>query len=300
MAKTHKPLRGVLPAPITPFSEDGTIRYDLVEKHFAFLLRSGAAGLFACGTTGEGAFMSSDERRRIFKILLDHAEDDQLRCVVVLAPDTTGVLQGIDAIADLEPDYISCVTPYYLGAGQSQIIGHYTAVADRCPVPLVLYNIPQNTHSPMALRTVLELAAHPNIAGIKDSSGDFMQFQKGFLANESEDFTWIQGEDLLDGPSLLLGGTCIVTGLGNVTVEPYVAMFRAAEAGDRDAVLNEQRRVNALASIIPAAHGRTIAAIKAAVESLGRTTRHLRVPSMTASTQERDAVLKILPKINDT
>ncbi len=297
MANKQKALCGVLPAPITPFADDGNICYDLVEKHFAFLLGFDVGGLFVCGTTGEGAFLTSQERRRIFQLLTDHAKPEHLRCVVVLAPDTTGVLRGMDDIADLEPDYISCVTPYYLSAGTPQIIGHYTAVADHSPVPIVLYNIPQNTHNPMTLDAVLELAAHPNIAGIKDSSGDFMQFQRGFLASESDEFTWIQGEDLLDGPSVLLGGKCIVTGLGNVTVAPYLAMMRAAEAGDRAGVLNEQRKINALASIIPAAHGRTIAAIKAAAEADGRSTCSMRVPSMSVSESERAAVLEILPKV---
>ena len=96
------------------------------------------------------------------------------------------------------------------------------------------------------------------------------------LFNVAESFPFIQGEDYLDGPSLNLGARGVVTGLGNVWVEPYVAMYRAARDGDARGVNGCQGQINRLYGITRAAGGRGIAAIKAAVSLLGRSSKWLR------------------------
>jgi 4-hydroxy-tetrahydrodipicolinate synthase len=297
MSDVKKKLKGILPAPITPFDADGNVLFDSFEKQIRYLVDAGVHGFFVAGTTAEGALLTSEERCKLFELMRDHTTDDHLRCVVVIRPDTNDVVRGIDDIAALNPDYISAVTPYYLGVSQSEIVGHYTRIADHSPVPMILYNIPQNTHNPMTLATVFELAQHPNIVGIKDSSGDFGQFQRGFLTTDSSDFTWIQGEDLLDAASFLLGAECIVTGMSNAWAEPYVAMYRAATQGDLDAVVSEQRRINELARIIEQTDGRTIQAIKAAASMQGRTTLHMRVPSMDLESAGRDLVASVVQEL---
>jgi 4-hydroxy-tetrahydrodipicolinate synthase len=294
MSKERKSLRGVLPAPITPLAADGSIRLDLYEKLITYLIDSGVHGIFAAGTTAEGALLSSDERIALFRIVKGCTTESHLRCVVVVKPDTLSVLREIDDIAAEEPDYISAVTPFYLTATQSDIIGHYVRIADHSPIPILLYNIPQNTHNPMNLETILELGDHPNIFGVKDSSGNFVQFQRGVLGPQPKEFTWIQGEDLLDCPTLQLGVRCIVTGLANAWAEPHVAMFAAAEAGDGEAMIAEQRRINALARIIPAAGGNVIGAIKTAAALQGRSTGHMRIPSMDLSKSHQKAVEEVV------
>ena len=297
MSDSRKQLKGVLPAPVTPFDADGKVVFDSFERQIAYLVEAGVHGFFVAGTTAEGALLTSEERCRLFELMRDHTTDDHLRCVVVIRPDTNDVLRGIDDVAGLHPDYISAVTPYYLGVSQAEIIGHYARIADHSPVPIILYNIPQNTHNPIALETVLELSQHPNIVGIKDSSGDFMHYQRGLLATGSSEFTWIQGEDLLDAPSFLLGAQCIVTGLSNAWAEPYVAMYRAATQGDSDGVVAEQRRINELARIIEQTNGRTIQAIKAVASMLGRCTPHMRVPSMDLESAGRDLVASVAQEL---
>lgn len=293
----EKALRGILPAPITPVAEDGTIRADLYEKQIRYLVGTGVHGIFATGTTAEGPLLTSDERVTLLRIVKEHTTEDHLRCVVVARPGTLSVLREIDRVGAENPDYISAVTPFYFAATQAEIVGHYVRIADHSPVPILLYNIPQNTHNPMTLETIIELAGHPNIAGIKDSSGSFPEFQRGLLNADLPNFTWIQGEDLLDAPSLMLGARCIVTGLSNVWAEPYVAMFRAAESGDTSGVLAEQRRINDLARIIPAANGKVIAAIKTATALQGRSTVHMRNPSMDLSVEERHAIQAVLEEL---
>ena len=297
MAETNKPLRGVIPAPITPVNEDGTVRYDLFEAQIDYLLTAGADGLMPAGTTGEGAMLSSEERTQLARIARSRMDDRHVLCVGVLQPSTYGVLGEIDTLADSAPDYVAVVSPYYTTSTQFEIVAHFTRIADHCPVPLLLYNIPQNTHNTIELATVLELAEHPNIAGVKDSSGDLVTFQRGMLAGSSGDFTWIMGEDLLDAAALLMGGSCVITGLGNAWLEPYLAMREAADRGDREAVLAEQARINALFEIIVRSGGRGLQAIKAAAALQGRSTPYTRVAGAHLSPENQEAVRRVLTSL---
>jgi 4-hydroxy-tetrahydrodipicolinate synthase len=297
MSKMQKPLRGIIPAPITPFNKDGTIRYDLFEAQIDYLLSAGADGLMPAGTTGEGAMLGSDERARLARIANARMGDRHLKCLAVLRPSTFEVLREIDDLAELELDYIAVVTPYYTTVSQAEIVRHFTCVADGCPSPVMLYNIPQNTHNPMALDTILELAQHPNIAGIKDSSGNFGTFQRGLLESVGTEFAWIMGEDLLDAPAFLMGGECVVTGLGNVWLEPYVAMRDAAGRDDSRGIAEEQKRINALLQIIVQSGGRGLPAIKAGAALLGRSTAHTRVPALDLCEAERGSVRRVLASL---
>lgn len=273
-------LRGVIPALITPFTEDGAVDQNLFEKQVDYLRDAGVAGFFVSGTTSEGAYVSSDERDLMVRMVQSRTGGDLLCCVAVIAPDTSSVLRGIDAVAPLKPDFISAVTPFYLGVSQADLSYHFRTIADHCPAPLILYNIPQNTHNRIELPTILELAEHPNVAGIKDSSGDFPTFQRGLLSTGDAQFTWIQGEDLLDAASMLMGARCIVTGLGNAWVEPYVRMYDAAQRGDSAEVIRRQQQINSLARIISVSNGAVIPAIKSAAALQGRAHARMRIASM--------------------
>ena len=286
-------LRGVLPAVITPYTEDGTIDEALFTTEVDYLAAAGVDGFFVAGTTAEGAYLTDEERVRLTRLVKERIEG-RLCCVAALVPDTTAVLRTIDRLAPLEPDFVSAVTPFYMHASQSDLVHHFTTIADRSPVPLILYNIPQNSHNRLELATIVELAGHPNIAGIKDSAGVFMDYQRGLLATADDGFTWIQGEDLLDAPALLMGGQCIVTGLGNAWVEPYVAMYRAARAGAADRVVKEQARINSLAGIIFATGGAVIPSIKYASELQGRSSARMRVASMELSSGQKRTVAEVL------
>jgi 4-hydroxy-tetrahydrodipicolinate synthase len=289
-------LRGVFPALVTPYTERGTLDERLFAKQVDYMVSAGVAGFYVTGTTAEGAYVSVDERLRMVD-LVKQAGENLVCCVAVISADTSGVLRGIDTIASREPDFVSAVTPFYMGASQADLVAHFTTIADRSPAPLILYNIPQNSHNPISLGTVLELAEHPNIAGIKDSAGDFVSFQRGLLATTGADFAWIEGDDLLDAAALLMGARAIVTGLGNASIAPYVAMYDAAVAGDSAEVIRNQARINALYRIIAETGGNGIAAIKCAAALQGRSSPQMRIASMQLSQQNAARVAEVLTEI---
>jgi 4-hydroxy-tetrahydrodipicolinate synthase len=286
MRKTEKKLEGIIPAIITPFDEKGTIDFKHLEKQTAYLAGAGVNGLFVAGTTGEGGHLTTEEKLQVYRCVKEAVREDMILCAACIQPSTRMVLEEVRAFEKWEPDFIVSVTPYYYTATQEDIKEHFREIARNAPSPLILYNIPSRTHNRIELETVCELAREENIGGVKDSTGDFIPFSRGLLMDVSKSFPFIQGEDYLDGPSLNMGARGVVTGLGNVWVEPYVKMYRAAREGDARGVNGCQGQINGLYGIIRAAGGRGIAAMKAALSLLGRSSKWLRTASMTLSDED--------------
>jgi 4-hydroxy-tetrahydrodipicolinate synthase len=291
---TAAKLEGVISALAMPMFEDGRIDSASLEKQLVYLTSSGIRGLFLGGTTGEGAYLSTAEKLEVFRTARRIAPRDTLLCAACIQPSTRQVVEEMRAFAALAPDYIVAVTPYYLAVSQTAIAEHFRILARESPAPLIMYNIPQNTHNPMALETIMELSGVANIAGIKDSSGDFISFTRGVLGGFVEPFTWIQGEDLLDGPSYLIGAKAVVSGLSNVCVTPYIEINAAAASGDVQGVRDGQKAINELFKVVSVTGGKGIPSIKAAMELLGRGRCNMRLPGMTLGGDELAKVREVL------
>ncbi len=269
-------LRGIIPAIITPLDKDRKIDKKLFEKQMSYLSDAGVDGFFISGTTGEGPYLSREERIDIFEIARSAKKDDQFLCAACIMPSTEQTLEEIGYFEKLEPDFIVAVTPFYYSVSQEVLIEHFKRIASVSPVPLIVYNIPQCTHNKIEYSTVIELSKTENIAGIKDSSGDFVTFSRWCYSDMGNDFSVVQGEDYLDGPSLLIGSRGIVTGLGNVWIEPYVEMYRAVLENDTERVNELQKAIDRLYKVIEVSGGKVIPAIKAACSLLGRSSIFMR------------------------
>ncbi len=279
MSSTQRPIEGVIPAPLSSFDGERNFDYDAFARRIEYLVEEGVHGVFLAGTTAEGAYITAEERSRAADTVRRIAGDAVTIYAVVIRPGTRQVIQELTELKGTPVTTVAAVTPFYMDVDQREVETHYREIADASPLPLMLYNIPQNTKNRLCIETVIRLSDHPNIVGIKDSSGDFMAFVHGMLSVEGG-FAWIQGEDRLDAPSLLMGAPGIVTGLGNVNVRPHVEMYRAVQAGDREKALDCQRRINAMARIIDAADGKVIQAIKTGASMLGRGNSRMRLPAM--------------------
>lgn len=290
-------LTGVIPALITPLSAQGKLDLALLEKQVAYLSAAGVHGFFVNGTTGEGPCLTIAEKLAVFESVKAVTQGRQFLCAACLQASTAQVIQEMRAFAALAPDFIVAVPPYYYAASQAEIVCHYREIARESPAPLILYTIPSCTHNPIALESVLELAAVENIVGLKDSSGDFIPFLRGVYTDLHRDFAWIQGEDYLDGPSLLIGASGIVTGLGNVWIEPYLELYRAAQQGDAAGVHVAQKRINALYQMLHINGGHSVAVIKAAVALLGRSTPWMKMAALTVPEAEQAKIEAVLQEL---
>jgi 4-hydroxy-tetrahydrodipicolinate synthase len=289
-----KKLEGVIPALILPVNKEGKINFKLLEKQVAYLVSAGVHGLFINGTTGEGAWLTMEEKAQVFKSVKEINKGKVFLCAACLQPTTELVISEIKIYEKYEPDYLVAVTPYYYSVSQDIIIEHFEKIANFSSVPLILYNIPQCTHNKIELSTILKLAKEENIAGIKDSSGDFISFTRGMYAPVPESFSWIQGEDYLDGPSFNCGADGVVTGLGNVFIEPYIQMYKEAKKGNYQKVNEMQKKINKLYEIIQVTGGKVIPAIKVGTTLLGRSSKWMKIISMSLNNNEVRKIEKIL------
>jgi len=292
-AEGQRKLEGVIPALITPVTDSGAVDFRLLEKQVRYLSSAGVNGFFIAGTTGEGPYLTAEEKVDLLKKVNGISGGKQFLCMACIQASTEQVLAEIDRYSNLEPDFIVAVAPYYYSASQRAIFDHFSQIAAASPCPVILYNIPQHTHNLIELETVLQLAGTDNIAGIKDSTGDFIQVSRGLLSKVPKDFSWIQGEDYLDASALLLGGHGMVTGLGNVWIEPYVKMYLASVAGNTTEVIVNQKAINDLYEIIRVTP-RGIAAIKAATGFLGRGSARMKMASLSLSEGELEKVKAVL------
>lgn len=296
-ANGKKGLEGVIPALILPVHENGKIDFKYLEKQITYFIESDIDGIFINGTTGEGAWLTTEEKVQIFKVVKEINKGKKILCAACIQPSTELVIKEMQVFEKFEPDYIVVTTPYYYSVTQDIIREHFKNIAQASFVPVIMYNIPQCTNNKMSLSTILELTKEKNIAGIKDSSGDFILFSRGCSIEVPDAFSWIQGEDYLDGSSLNLGAKGIVTGLGNVFIDPYIEMFKEAKRGNEVTVRELQKKINGLYEIIQVSDGKTIPAIKAAVSLLGRSTKWMKVSSLTLGGKEIKKIKNILENL---
>ena len=284
---------GIIPAIVTPIDEDGKLNLKLLEKQAGYLLDGGVQGLFACGGTGEGAYLKTEEKRLVFHTLKQMLPEDKFLCAALINSNTRAVADEIAALGDLEADYIVATAPYYHAASQADILEHYMTIAKKSPVPLIVYNIPSTTHNYIEPETINKLIAVKNIAGVKDSSGNFMNYTRGLFENQNKEFAWIQGEDYLCGANFLAGADGVVSGLSNVRIEPYVEMYEAFLNNDARKIKECQVKINKLYKLIHL-YGNGNASIKAATELYGRGSRWMQQSSMSLDDTQMAEIKKIL------
>ena len=222
--------KGVITALITPLRDgkvDEAAFTQLLERQIA----AGIHGVVPMGTTGESASLSLDEHKRVVELCVRVAAG---RTRVIAGAGSSATEKSIELARfakTVGADGALIVTPYYNRPSQAGLALHFEAIAEAVQLPVLLYNVPGRTGVDMANETVARLAAHPNIVGIKDATGDLGRVS-WMRANISGQFDLISGDD----PSYLgyhaQGGVGVISVTSNVAPEAMVALHEAAAAGD--------------------------------------------------------------------
>src|ERR1700744_1920813 len=162
----------LLTAMVTPFSADGSLDTTAAAQLANPLVDAGCDGLVVSGTTGESPTTTDDEKRELLRVVLE-AVGDRARIIAGAGTyDTAHSVRLAKACAAEGAHGLLVVTPYYSRPPQSGLIAHFPAVADATDLPVLLYDIPPRSVVPIETATILELASHPNIVGIKDAKAD--------------------------------------------------------------------------------------------------------------------------------
>ena len=215
---------------VTPMTPEG-VDYEALGRFIDFQLVSGINALVAVGTTGESATLTPEERKKVISYTIDRVAG---RVPVIAGTGTNNTLHAIDysvSAAQAGADALLVVTPYYNKATQNGLIAHFTAIADKVDKPIILYNVPSRTGCNLLPATVEKLAEHPNIAAIKEASGNMSQVVELF-ARCGDKIDVYSGEDGLTVPMLAMGGKGTISVLSNVVPKGAVEMTDAFFAGD--------------------------------------------------------------------
>lgn len=248
-------------------------------------------GVFPLGSSGEFALLTPSTAERLVDEVVSYVGGRMPVYVGIGAPGTTLALDNLKRLARPGVDYVVACTPFYYPlTDQGSVAAHFLALADASPVPLVLYNIPQNTATHIAPATAARLAEHPNIVGMKDSWGDMFLHQE-FLALRSDTFQVLQGREQLAAASLWLGGDGVISALANFAPGLLQEMASAVREGDHARALEVQRTVTELARVFD--QGYWLSALKATLAALrigsGRLARPL--PECTDAQREKIGLL---------
>ncbi|MCL2037994.1 4-hydroxy-tetrahydrodipicolinate synthase [Candidatus Saccharibacteria bacterium] len=206
--------KGAATAIVTPFTDDG-VNYDAFEKLIEFQISSGIDALVVCGTTGESATMSDDEKRGVLKFAVEKVRG---RVPVIAGTGGNNTAKSIELSQYAESigvDGIMLVTPYYNKTTQARLVEHFSAIARGVKLPIIMYNVPSRTGMNMAPNTCIELAKVDNIIAVKEASGDFSQIAQ--IAQKcGDDLAIYSGNDDQILPVLSLGGIGVISVLSNV------------------------------------------------------------------------------------
>src|ERR1700741_1336428 len=173
-------LSGIFPPITTPFYPDSNIYFKKLEANMERYSRAPVAGIVVLGSTGEAILLSDEERRAVLKVARDAAANQKVLIAGTGIESAVETLRLTEYAAQLGYDIAMVRTPHYYKAQMkpANMLAFYRTVADRSPLPVMIYNFPQATGYDMPAEIVIELADHPNILGIKESSGDVEKVRK--------------------------------------------------------------------------------------------------------------------------
>lgn len=206
--------KGVGAALITPFDEQNEIDYPGLKRLIDLVTEGGTDFLVVQGTTGESPTVSSKEKRDILAFTIQNNTKSLPIVYGIGGNDTRSVLDTIDETDFNGIDAILSVCPYYNKPTQEGIIAHFTAIADASPVPVLLYNVPGRTVINMKADTIVKMAEHPNIIGIKDAGGSLEQSME-LAARVPDDFLLLSGDDNLVTTMVSVGWHGVISVIAN-------------------------------------------------------------------------------------
>jgi 4-hydroxy-tetrahydrodipicolinate synthase len=243
--------------------------------------------LVPCGSTGEAATLSVDERQLVVALVVEAAAGRVPVMAGATHNATSEAVLEARRMSALGVDWLLVATPYYNRPTPDGLVRHFHAVADASAVPVCLYNVPGRTAVNLRPDTVLRLASHDNIIGIKESSGDLAQVQH-LLLGRPEGFAVLSGEDWMTLAIMAAGGDGLVSVASNEIPATMTALVAAASHGR----LEEARTI--LFAILPLLEANFMetnpAPVKAALAAMGRIDDGVRLPLVPLSSGKRAAL----------
>lgn len=287
-------LHGIFPPIATPFI-NGKVAYDKLASNVAKWNRTGLQGFVVLGSNGEYVYLSEEEKRTVVDTVVQSATKEMRVIAGTGCESTTETLRLTEDCARLGAHAALVVTPHYYAGrmGEAALMKHFSELADHSPIPILLYNVPKFTHINMAADFVSRLSEHPNIVGLKDSSGNVIQLQE-ILNGVAEDFSVLVGTAGVLFSGLTIGCVGAISALANVAPEACVKIFDRVKAGDLDGARELQLKMIPVNQAVTAIYG--VPGLKTAMDMRGYFGGDPRLPLLPSSEQERSEIEAVLKK----
>jgi 4-hydroxy-tetrahydrodipicolinate synthase len=282
MEDSRRPFGRLLTAMVTPMRSDGALDVDGAGRLATYLVDvQHNDALVINGTTGESPTTSGGEKEALVRAVVE-AVGGKARVVAgVGSNDTHHTIDLARAAEKAGAHGLLVVTPYYNRPPQAGLIRHFTAVADATGLPILLYDIPQRTGTPIATETLCRLAEHERIVGVKDAKGNLTETSK---VTSRTDLAYYSGEDALTLPLLSVGGVGVVGTSTHLTGVGTKVMIQSYERGDVAGALARHRELLPLFTGIFRTQGTIL--VKAAMNVLGLPAGPVRPPLVDATPAE--------------
>lgn len=235
-------IQGSYVALVTPF-KGGEIDYLALEKLLNFHLENGTHGILLLGTTAETAALASDEKDALLRFCLQRINK---RVPVMIGTGTNNLSQSLantKKAKELGADSALVITPYYIKPTQNGMYEYFKAIADKCDIPIVIYNVPGRTGVNINASTVVRLAQDcPNIVAVKEASGNIVQATE-IIRDAPEGFSVLSGEDALNMPLMACGAKGTVSVTANVVPKLMSTLIETCLAGDYQAAAKQHQHL---------------------------------------------------------
>ncbi|MFZ0391470.1 MAG: 4-hydroxy-tetrahydrodipicolinate synthase [Calditrichia bacterium] len=240
---------GSIVAMVTPFDKQQQVNYEKIEELVLFHLENGTDALLPCGTTGESPTLSSSEKLKIFKTVVEAAAG---KIPVIAGTGDYNTAHTVELTRDAKKigaDAALIITPYYNKPTQEGLYRHFMTVAEKGELPVVIYNVPGRTSVNILPETIDRLADHPLIVAVKEASGDINQISRlHHICGERLNI--LSGDDALTLPILSVGGRGVVSVTANIVPQKVKALVESFLSGNAGKALQLHHEMEALNKIL--------------------------------------------------
>ncbi len=288
-------LKGCFPPIPTPFNAAGKVDHEHLASNLELWQNTPLRGFAVLGSNGEAVLLREEEKLEVWKTARESIDKNHLFIAGTGCESTMETIELTEKAARLGADVALVVTPHYYKARMDRrtLVAHYTAIADRSPIPVILYNVPASTGVDMGAEIIIELAAHPGIVGLKESSGNVIKIGQ-VLQSAGGSFQVLAGSGNFLLPALAVGAVGGVMALAAVAPHALHDIMVSFEQGNFAKAKEIQLRLIAPNAAVTSQFG--VAGLKAAVELIGMYGGPVRPPLLPLEPQQRDEVRKVLEK----
>jgi 4-hydroxy-2-oxoglutarate aldolase len=261
-------LEGIYPPIPTSFRENGDLAVDKMQENLRRLSAFDLAGFLVLGSNGELIHLTHEEKVEVYRSSREAIDKNKLMIAGTGGQSTRETITLSVTAAEAGADAVLILHPYYYKGQmtQSALVDHYHEVADVCPVPVIIYNMPANTGMDLEAAQILAIADHPNIIGVKDSGGNVAKM--GAIVHSAKPgFSALAGSAGFLLPALSVGAVGGILALANIAPQKCIDIYRAFRQGDIEKAKSGQLSAIALNTAVTRGWG--VPALKAAMDHLG-------------------------------